>query len=75
MENNDKEIDTDESQKQNAPMKKAVQADDNYMVTGMCIGTCLGVTIGQLIFNNLATGMAVGMCLGLAIGSGIKKKK
>lgn len=75
MENNDKEIDTSDSPKQNTPGKNTIEKDDNYMVMGMCIGMCLGVAVGELLFDNLATGMAVGMCLGLAIGSGIKKKK
>jgi hypothetical protein len=47
--------------------------EGNYMAEGISLGMCLGLTVGQLLFDNLVIGMTLGMCLGLVIGMNIKK--
>ena len=62
----------EERAKKENPFKEN-ESEGTYLAEGLSIGMCLGIALGQLLFDNVATGLSIGMCLGLAIGMSIKK--
>ena len=44
------------------------KSEHEYMIVGLSIGLCLGVSLGA-VFENTGAGISIGMCLGIAIGS------
>ena len=56
--------------------RKESKENGTYMMEGMCIGMCLGVSLQSVIgFDNSGTAMCIGMLIGEVIGMMIPKKK
>jgi len=64
-----------EQQEKSAKAKKYRFGKDDYLAEGVCIGTLIGVFLGQLFSYYTFAGLIVGIVAGGFLGFLVKKKK
>lgn len=52
--------------------KRAAERRSQNLVTGICIGECLGIALAQAFQLNIAYGISLGMLAGVAFGAAKK---
>ncbi|KAB7613336.1 glycine zipper family protein [Amylibacter sp. SFDW26] len=47
----------------------------DHIPVSLALGTCLGLAVGQGLFNDPGMGLAIGMCFGVVVGASLNQRQ